>query len=283
MSTCTPFAVKLVRRGIANDELLADVRSVAAQLQTDRLSTLRYDQLGRFSAATIMRRFGSWKKALRRLGLRPAHDFNTGKTTLLRDLRRVARLLKADTVQLTAYRLHGRFRTDAMRKKFGSWHRALLAAGLVPKHYRALTDAELFDNLKKVWEQLNRQPRVADMRPPVSLYTVGPYHTRFGTWCKALAAFQSFMHPELAKQPIPPRPRKMVNTHINLRLRYQILQRDHFRCQACGRSPANDPMVQLQIDHKHPRSQGGSSAEDNLQVLCERCNEGKGDMADGPL
>jgi len=60
---------------------------------------------------------------------------------------------------------------------------------------------------------------------------------------------------------------------ISSKLRFQILQRDQFRCRACGRGPADD--VKLVIDHVIPVDWGGSNDEDNLQALCEECNSGK--------
>ena len=82
------------------------------------------------------------------------------------------------------------------------------------------------------------------------------------------------------KTPLPtPRPKnKIPSTHINWRLRYKVLQRAHFRCQSCGRSPATHPNLNLHIDHIHPRSQGGPSTLNNLQSLCQHCNYGKGDL-----
>jgi len=279
----TVFPVRLIRRGIPTDELLADVRAVAARLQASQLSMHRYDELGKFNATTITRRLGSWKAALRQLGLAPAHLFHVRTFALLRDLRRVAERLGTPTLLISQYRVHGRFTPDTIRKRFGSWHHGMQAAGLIPVHCHLLTDEELFDNLKQVWQKLNRQPRIADLHRPLSLCTVGPYLTRFGSWCNALRAFDAHLHPKLENAPIVPRCRPRVSSHINWRLRYQILQRDHFRCQACGGSPANDPTVKLQIDHKHPRSQGGSSTADNLQTLCERCNSGKGDLSNAKI
>lgn len=63
-----------------------------------------------------------------------------------------------------------------------------------------------------------------------------------------------------------------------LKLRFQILQRDNFRCQYCGRSPQTDPSVMLQIDHVHPQSQGGEFSERNLLTSCRECNLGKSDI-----
>ena len=63
---------------------------------------------------------------------------------------------------------------------------------------------------------------------------------------------------------------------IPLGLRYSILQRDGFRCQTCGRSPAVHGVV-LHVDHIMPRSKGGTNDPANLRALCAECNWGKAD------
>lgn len=62
----------------------------------------------------------------------------------------------------------------------------------------------------------------------------------------------------------------------SMKLRFEILKRDNFKCCACGASPAKDPAVELHIDHIIPWSKGGETIEDNLQTLCSICNFGKG-------
>lgn len=62
---------------------------------------------------------------------------------------------------------------------------------------------------------------------------------------------------------------------ISPRVRARVLFRDGSRCQMCGASPARDPEVQLEVDHKIPLHLGGSNDEDNLWALCRRCNQGK--------
>ncbi|MDD3841546.1 MAG: HNH endonuclease [Bacilli bacterium] len=54
-------------------------------------------------------------------------------------------------------------------------------------------------------------------------------------------------------------------------MRFAIYQRDHYRCQKCGRQ-TND----LEVDHIVPIAKGGKSTYDNLQTLCHRCNSAKG-------
>ncbi len=56
-------------------------------------------------------------------------------------------------------------------------------------------------------------------------------------------------------------------------LRWDLLEAARFRCQACG-VPASQ--ARLEIDHKTPVSKGGKDLKSNYQVLCLRCNRGKG-------
>ena len=59
------------------------------------------------------------------------------------------------------------------------------------------------------------------------------------------------------------------------RLRFEIFKRDNFTCQYCGRKA---PEVELQIDHKHPKSKGGKDRIENYITACKECNMGKGDV-----
>lgn len=56
-------------------------------------------------------------------------------------------------------------------------------------------------------------------------------------------------------------------------IRWQVFQRDNWKCVACGKSAAND--VILHVDHIIPRSKGGQDEMDNYQTLCSVCNIGK--------
>tara|TARA_B100001971_G_C17919247_1_gene396879 strand:- start:102 stop:620 length:519 start_codon:yes stop_codon:yes gene_type:complete len=64
-----------------------------------------------------------------------------------------------------------------------------------------------------------------------------------------------------------------VRPHIPAGLRYEVLERDGGVCVVDGEGP---PEQTLHIDHIVPLSRGGTTTLDNLQTLCSRCNQGKG-------
>lgn len=65
-------------------------------------------------------------------------------------------------------------------------------------------------------------------------------------------------------------------------LRHYVFSRDHWRCQRCGfrffgygRRHGRIPT----LDHIVPLTLGGRTTEENLQLLCDKCNVAKGGTA----
>jgi 5-methylcytosine-specific restriction endonuclease McrA len=54
--------------------------------------------------------------------------------------------------------------------------------------------------------------------------------------------------------------------------RFDILKRDGFTCQYCGRKA---PEVELEVDHVAARKNGGETSMDNCITACRQCNRGK--------
>lgn len=76
----------------------------------------------------------------------------------------------------------------------------------------------------------------------------------------------------------------VIGRGISAQLRMEIMERNGFSCQLCGRT-ANDPdplntnrKIQLHIDHINPASHGGSVDKNNLRVLCSVCNQGRSNL-----
>lgn len=76
-------------------------------------------------------------------------------------------------------------------------------------------------------------------------------------------------------------PKGMVTKAPSKKLRYQILKRDQFRCRVCGRSPAEDVHVTLEVHHINPFNAGGVTSINNLITLCDTCHDGAHDSVGG--
>ena len=61
-------------------------------------------------------------------------------------------------------------------------------------------------------------------------------------------------------------PRIRLDPESYRQLCQHVLERDRWRCQACGR------LAELQVHHMKLRSQLGNDAEYNLIALCVRCH-----------
>lgn len=65
-----------------------------------------------------------------------------------------------------------------------------------------------------------------------------------------------------------------IRSSLPAKRRFDVLERDKFRCIRCGRSAADG--IVLHVDHKVAVCNGGLDEMENLQTLCEECNLGKG-------
>lgn len=134
---------------------------------------------------------------------------------------------------------------------------------------------ELFDNIKRVWDFKGSQPFLKDMEVEPSVICWGTYFNRFGSWQKALEEFIKHINSADKIQYEENINIKKSRKSINNSLRYDVMKRDSFKCQYCGKSPANDVGVELQIDHILPVSKGGTNEIENLKTICKDCNIGK--------
>jgi ATP adenylyltransferase len=66
---------------------------------------------------------------------------------------------------------------------------------------------------------------------------------------------------------------RMIDNPVPDSLRYIVLRDGGGRCALCGATKKERP---LDVDHIVPKSKGGKTSYDNLQVLCAKCNRSKG-------
>jgi hypothetical protein len=199
---------------------------------------------------------------------------------LLADVQRVSDSMGTKFVTMALYSEFGKYDTSTLKLRFGTWNKALVAAGLEISNEIKYSDKRLFENVMVLWEHYGRQPRMAELAKPPSTISGGAYKRRFSTWMKALEQFIEFAN---SQDRTPPTPSEASTGHRtsrdpSLRLRFRILKRDNFSCKACGASPALTPGLELHVDHIIAWSLGGETVEENLQTLCEVCNLGKSNV-----
>jgi len=199
---------------------------------------------------------------------------------LLADLRAVAVSLGRNTVGMKDYRRLGKYDDTTASSRFGTWNKALRAAGLELSNEVGLSEERLFENILTLWTHYGRQPRRSELARPPSKVSQSPYLRRFGSWGAALEAFVQFANAGETQAPLetvrPTTETKRTPRDPSLRLRFRVLRRDRFACQGCGTSPAITAGVELHVDHLIPWSEGGETTFENLRTLCSRCNLGKG-------
>ncbi|MFC5972062.1 homing endonuclease associated repeat-containing protein [Halomarina salina] len=81
----------------------------------------------------------------------------------------------------------GRYSGQPYYTKFGSWNDALKAAGMGPNHRNTVPEEELIEELRRVAEEVERVPRMADMDEH-GRFSASAYHRRFGSWPAARKA-----------------------------------------------------------------------------------------------
>ena len=136
------------------------------------------------------------------------------------------------------------------------------------------------DKRKDLLDFLSENLKKRNEENDISKYSTKPYESRFGSWRKALLAFIEYINEGPSSYTAAPEKASTAKAsrNINPRLRFLVMQRDYFKCCACGASPAKDPAVTLHVDHIIPWSKGGPTEMENLQTLCSKCNLGKGDL-----
>lgn len=160
-------------------------------------------------------------------------------------------------------------------KRFGSWRAALSHVRLHAKAHRYSND-EVLSAMAAAHNSLRRPLRPADLlrHCPLSRTPIIRIWGNSTNACKLLNLYFAGHITRAELFTTKPTTRRR-NSGASLTLRWRILKRDNYRCVICGRSPATTPNLELEVDHIHPVSRGGTDHESNLRTLCRDCNQGK--------
>jgi hypothetical protein len=297
---------------LTEDDLFKEIYRIW-QLKGRRPTATEFRQLSSISRSTYQTRFGSWTKAIeafcsaKGVHIQGKSGTCVTKKILLDELRRVS--AKAPKVVLT-YHIYkangGTYSRKPFQSHFGSWTKAVNAAGSLSGRQQKYSEYELFDEIQRLWEQFGRQPTFQEMSQKGKFSAVC-YAGRFGSWTKAVHAFCKDRNSDSALEPPPISespsvsqvPSELVENEVPVaipskestqliivhrtgrsvpnKLRWRVFVRDNFTCKGCGRSPAKHGVI-LHADHILAYTNGGETVFENLQTLCETCNSGKSDL-----
>ncbi|MBA4239867.1 MAG: endonuclease [Sphingobacteriaceae bacterium] len=208
---------------------------------------------------------------------------------LLDDMKKVSDKIGTKKLTSKIYNEHGAYSYESIKRRFNSWNKALIKAGLEVTVSYDTSEKDLFENLEKVWIALGKQPGKRDLKKPLSNYSETSYITKFGSWKNALVKFVEFINSssnldqeELIEQEtdITKVKNKVEHKHKTKRtpserLKVQVLMRDGNICRLCGITVTGE---NIHFDHIKPWSKGGETTLENLQILCALHNLAKGDL-----
>lgn len=90
---------------------------------------------------------------------------NVPNEELIADLKNVASILKANTITMNEYNIHGKFHSTTLTRRFGSWFTCLKMAGLEQSRaFVNIPEQDLMDDIERVWILLGKQPSYSQMQ-----------------------------------------------------------------------------------------------------------------------
>lgn len=176
-----------VRRPRSQEELIISLQTLSGQLgRSPFVSDVGKNNLPVWS--TYAKAFGSWNDALRAAGLEI--NVNRGYTPerLIQDIRDLAEDLGRVPTRRDCKAKEDTASQKVYTKVFGSWNKALEAAGLVVnRRTEFITDQELLEHLSRYIEQLGHIPTSQEyMTATNAKYNLFRYLKRFGSWRNAI-------------------------------------------------------------------------------------------------
>jgi len=182
----------------SDEAILQELKRVADLLPEGMLVAKFFNAHGHCSSSYVTRRFGSWRNALQQAGLDdkcggalrliPNCDKQKYFVSLLQEAakkqdKKNISLFEFDAAQMGVS-------SSTIRKYFGSWSKALLAADLDTERtwQNSISREECFKNLSILWKILGKQPTYSDLKKPY--LGAKPYERIWGNFSNAIVEFR---------------------------------------------------------------------------------------------
>lgn len=163
-----------------------------------QMTTKEFDKLSRVSAGTVIKRFTSWNNALKTAGINVVNEIS--KSIIKSDIGKIIELNNGQYLTFVFYKNNGgKFSESSIKRYFENRKWAEILASefslypirkiiIVDKQVEVKTEDQLFDEIKRVWNELERRPTYSEFRSKANFGTK-IYERRYGSWTKAIEAF----------------------------------------------------------------------------------------------
>ncbi len=183
------------------ENLLAEIKRVAARYFEGKCPRRhQFNEYSRVTANTVIKHFGSWSKAMTKAGF--AYERSPiDRADLIKDLRKIKDLNQGKYFTGDFYKSNGgKYSVKTLKKRLGysDWKSLLENVLSLTKQARVvriikaapkkLTEKELFDELKRVWDKFGRRPSYSEFKVNGKI-GINIYERDFGTWTKAIQVF----------------------------------------------------------------------------------------------
>jgi len=118
------FELEEYNRNVPDEELILDLRRVAALVGRETVTLAEQNKHGRFHSMTLRRRFKGWKEALEIAGLQHGKRVNIPEEELLKHIEELWVRLGRQP-HFTDLKAEGTFGGTTYIRRFGSWRKAL--------------------------------------------------------------------------------------------------------------------------------------------------------------
>jgi len=255
-----------INKYISKEQLIEDLQQFAEKLgKTPTCEEMRSN--GPWSGTPYGKHFGSWNKALEAADLEINQEKYISKEQLIEDLQQFAEKL-GKTPTHAEMDNSGHRGVQPYYRHFGSWNKALEAAGLEINEERDISNEQLIKDLQQFAERLGKTPTHAEMNNS-GPWSGTAYEKHFGLWNEALEAADLKIN-RLGPAELAGTGEEAYGAGYTA-ARDAVLERDKYKCRVCEKTD------QLHCHHIKPRRTfddvSKSNTKDNLITLCASCHQ----------
>jgi len=177
-----------LRHAISKDELIAELTALADELGRPPRYQELSDRDDVFSPSVYERAFGSFTGGLQAAGLPVHFEAKLTRKDLIEQLHDLSEKL-GRTPQYDDLQEYPTYpSTKPYVCEFGSWNKALKAAGFDLNYQPSVSDKEIITALQSMADDLGQTPSVTEWREMEDVPGVTTIARRFGTWIDAIDA-----------------------------------------------------------------------------------------------